>query len=461
MMGNINIRINKNTRQVNLSKSVIGNDGENLQEKLVFSFDFFVNGTARLELIKQGETASYIMLTKVDETYELPIKSVITKAGRLNMQLVITEGTDDEEIPVFKSNQFYMIVNSSINAEIEEDDEYPEWIDVANTKLNQLDNIDIEAEQTQSGATITITKKDGTEESVELTNGIPGQDGANGITPTIGNNGNWYLGETDTGKPSRGIQGETGAPGSAGQDGISPIANITKSGNTATITITDKSGTTTATVSDGVNGVDGQPGRDGYVQYTAGENITIENNVISATGGSQHIGELAEIKDTIGYVDFKKAKKGIYVPNLSNESTQYISSVLNNTLHSAFQLNYVCIYITKEITDMEQAPSEKTYFGYMQGLDKTTGEIVYVNLYVETNGVINQEKKQPVNWPKAYYITNQEQEIIGLKKYITIPQVSSYTAPTNDKELVAKKYVDDKIGDINTILASLTTPGGE
>ena len=29
-------------------------------------------------------------------------------------------------------------------------------------------------------------------------------DGADGITPTIGENGNWYLGDTDTGKPSRG-----------------------------------------------------------------------------------------------------------------------------------------------------------------------------------------------------------------------------------------------------------------
>lgn len=139
MMNNINIKINKETRQVDLSKSVIGNDGENLQEKLVFSFNNFVNGTARLELLKHGETASYVMLTKVGETYELPIKSVITKAGKLNMQLVITEGTDDEEIPIFKSNVFYVIVNSSINAEIEEEEEYPQWIDVANTKLNEID----------------------------------------------------------------------------------------------------------------------------------------------------------------------------------------------------------------------------------------------------------------------------------------------------------------------------------
>lgn len=34
-------------------------------------------------------------------------------------------------------------------------------------------------------------------------------DGADGLTPTIGENGNWYLGETDTGKPSRGDKGDT------------------------------------------------------------------------------------------------------------------------------------------------------------------------------------------------------------------------------------------------------------
>ena len=34
-------------------------------------------------------------------------------------------------------------------------------------------------------------------------------DGADGITPTIGDNGNWYLGSTDTGKPSRGDDGKS------------------------------------------------------------------------------------------------------------------------------------------------------------------------------------------------------------------------------------------------------------
>ena len=52
-----------------------------------------------------------------------------------------------------------------------------------------------------------------------------GTQGKDGITPTIGENGNWYLGETDTGKPSRGAtgakgdKGETGATGPAGPKG--------------------------------------------------------------------------------------------------------------------------------------------------------------------------------------------------------------------------------------------------
>lgn len=49
--------------------------------------------------------------------------------------------------------------------------------------------------------------------------GVDYFDGTNGITPTIGGNGNWYLGDTDTGKPSRGAAGTPGAPGTPGKDG--------------------------------------------------------------------------------------------------------------------------------------------------------------------------------------------------------------------------------------------------
>lgn len=61
-------------------------------------------------------------------------------------------------------------------------------------------------------ATKTATKDDvGTAVNEALTAAkASGEfDGADGITPTIGDNGNWFLGDTDTGKPSRGDDGKS------------------------------------------------------------------------------------------------------------------------------------------------------------------------------------------------------------------------------------------------------------
>ena len=71
--------------------------------------------------------------------------------------------------------------------------------------------------------TYTVTYTDNSTSTFTVTNGRDGEDGApgqtgatgqNGITPTIGENGNWFIGDTDTGKPSRGAQGN---PGTSGQ----------------------------------------------------------------------------------------------------------------------------------------------------------------------------------------------------------------------------------------------------
>lgn len=56
--------------------------------------------------------------------------------------------------------------------------------------------------------------------------GLKGEKGVDGITPTIGANGNWYLGSTDTGKPSRGEKGDKGDPGKNGSDASVTAANV-------------------------------------------------------------------------------------------------------------------------------------------------------------------------------------------------------------------------------------------
>lgn len=73
-------------------------------------------------------------------------------------------------------------------------------------------------EEDKTVTPVTVNKTDGSSQifNVEAKNGIDGQngqdgkDGVNGqdgLTPSIGENGNWYLGDTDTGKPSRGEVG--------------------------------------------------------------------------------------------------------------------------------------------------------------------------------------------------------------------------------------------------------------
>lgn len=89
----------------------------------------------------------------------------------------------------------------------------------------------------ESGAAATI--------SVGATTTLePGEDA------TVTNSGTSSAAVFDFGIP-QGAKGDTGDTGPAGADGFSPTATVSKTGDTATITITDKNGTTTAQISDG------------------------------------------------------------------------------------------------------------------------------------------------------------------------------------------------------------------
>lgn len=101
--------------------------------------------------------------------------------------------------------------------------------------------------------------------------GATGPAGKDGLTLTIGANGNWYLGDIDTQKPSRGekgMPGEKGADGAAGKDGsdgYSPEATVTQINGGAKIIIKDRNGTTSANVMNGAQGPKGDAGPQGDV----------------------------------------------------------------------------------------------------------------------------------------------------------------------------------------------------
>lgn len=81
----------------------------------------------------------------------------------------------------------------------------------------------------------------------------------------------------DTGAQGvQGVQGIQGVKGEDGKDGVSPSVEISRSGDTTTIAITDASGVHTAGIKDGSKGDKGEkgdPGKDGSDAEVTAENI--------------------------------------------------------------------------------------------------------------------------------------------------------------------------------------------
>lgn len=102
--------------------------------------------------------------------------------------------------------------------------------------------------------------------------GTAGKDGEDGITPTIGANGNWFLGDTDTGKPSRGATGATGATGSPGKDGVDGSPG--KDG-------ADGTSVTVASVTEST-----ADGGSNVVKFSDGKSVTIKNGSKGSTGAT-------------------------------------------------------------------------------------------------------------------------------------------------------------------------------
>lgn len=117
--------------------------------------------------------------------------------------------------------------------------------------------------------------------------GAAGKDGEDGLTPHISENGNWWVGNTDTGVSAKGDKGDTGAKGA---DGVSPTASVTQTDDGAKFTVTDASGTTTAMIKNGTDGNDGAPGKDAVVDAT----LTQDGQAADAKVTGEKISHLEE-----------------------------------------------------------------------------------------------------------------------------------------------------------------------
>ena len=331
-----------------------------------------------------------------------------------------------------------------------------------NSKLEDIDeailetsNLNITAEKTNNITYVTITDKEGNDNTVQILDGetgpagrdgTDGQDGADGITPTIGDNGNWFIGETDTGKPSRGATGQTGPAGQDGQngtDGYSPIANVSKSGSTATITITDKNGTTTATINDGTNGTNGQ---DGVGVPSGGT----QGQVLSKIDGTDYNTQWINVPspDLSNYYTKSETKTLITTDNLivvdgygtDGFTQENVQKVLDEMLTN--NQNRILPYFVKPTKDGDVYTIVGNYGGTASkkklSIVKTTPDlhtdridIAYALLNIDVNTTTSQ----------ATYISITNTSTASV---LSTTNTQSYT-PTANYHPATKKYVDDAI----------------
>ena len=234
-----------------------------------------------------------------------------------------------------------------------------ELTDTMKNKINSIPNITIgttttgdvgtEASVSNSGTAtnmilnFTIPKGANGQDGQDGADGTNGADGEDGITPHIGENGNWYLGDEDTGKPSRGIQGETGEqgqpgqPGSDGEDGQDGVGFTTASAGTPTqsdgytvtpITFNKTDGSNVVVNVSAKNGLDGSGGTGGTTDYSELENKPKINNV--ELTGNRTLAELG-IQPEGNYLE---SESDPTVPNhVKNITQQNINDWNNNGVH--------------------------------------------------------------------------------------------------------------------------------
>ena len=133
----------------------------------------------------------------------------------------------------------------------------------------------IQGEPGPQGAPGSVKFDELTEEQLAMLRGPAGEDGQDGVTPTIGKNGHWFLGDTDLNVSAIGPtgpvgeKGDKGPAGPTGQDGVGiqsveQTTTSTEDGGTNVVTVTKTDGTTsTFYVRNGSQGSTGPAGPQG------------------------------------------------------------------------------------------------------------------------------------------------------------------------------------------------------
>lgn len=191
---------------------------------------------------------------------------------------------------------------------------------------------------------------------------------------------------------------------------------------------------------------------------------------ISLGSTKTFLGELSDYSTEQTALDITNLKKGVYhiasSLNGNTPSNFYFKITINETnYYKSFDFSSRGVAgstLIKMVIPETLQVGSKVYFYTDYLLNSSSKEVGFSSyIFNITNNGITFDKGK--NTKLEYLLnTNEAQTISGEKTFSTIPKQSSTTAPTQDVQFTNKKYVDDsittQIGNINTILATLTTP---
>lgn len=198
--------------------------------------------------------------------------------------------------------------------------------------------------------------------------------------------------------------------------------------------------------------------------YSPATKKYVDDNIPKAT----YLGKITEFTSVANAIDLNSLPKGIYSLNVDRTSRTaiYLKARYNNAdITGSFEIytgsdkiENDLVYITKTEDIPETEPYSSTpncgYVSYTQG----TNDIVYMYtkfIQLNSNGITFSTSYKQYN----LCTKDTSQTITGKKTFSTLPESS--VTPTTSNQLVNKQYVDDIVGNINTILATLTTVQGD
>ena len=304
-----------------MSAILLGHSGENGAVRVAFDLTAFQKafpgGQPLLLVRRYADTTAYpVPLTVEEQTAYWTVGAADTARagyGQCELQWYLEDGT------LAKSDLFDFLVLGTMKTDAAPPDAPSRrWFEAIRRQLGDLSKLTTQAKEnlvaaineaakTGSGsagsAALRVSEgyiqfRNGDEwenliakSELEGTKGAPGEDGE---TPTIGENGNWYIGPEDTGKPSR------GAPGAAASD--AQVSSAVSSW------LTEHPEATT-TVQDGSVSVE----KLGYGKHIYGSKPYFCNSVGSGAVSFGSIGVVVPCKagDTI-YCNFNMSPNGAY-----------------------------------------------------------------------------------------------------------------------------------------------------